>query len=96
MTPTLTADEELHWLALTMVPGLGARSANRLLERLRTPQAIFRASRSELENCGIAGATAQSIASGVAFEDAAAQQQKMAALRVSHADLVDRVLAREA
>lgn len=79
MTPTLTADEELHWLALTMVPGLGARSANRLLERLRTPQAIFRASRSELENCGIAGATAQSIASGVAFEDAAAQQQKMAA-----------------
>ncbi len=62
-----------------MVPGLGARSANRLLQRFRTPQGVFRASRSELESCGVAGGTAQSIASGVAFEDAAAQQQKMAA-----------------
>ncbi len=72
-------EETLHWLALALVPGLGARTAHKLIERFRTPQAIFRASRSELEHCGIPGSIAQSIASGCAFDDAAAQQQKMAA-----------------
>jgi DNA processing protein len=42
-------DEELDWLALRMVPGLRAQTAGKLLERFRTPGAIFRASRSELE-----------------------------------------------
>jgi DNA processing protein len=68
---------ELYWLALKLVPGLGTRTANKLLERLRTPQAIFRASRTELEAVGVSGAVAQSIASGCTFEDATAQQQKM-------------------
>ena len=49
MTPTLSNEEELYWLALRMVPGLGTRRIGLLLERLRTPQAIFRASASELE-----------------------------------------------
>ncbi len=75
----LTPEEELHWLALRMVPGLGTRKANLLLERLRTPQAIFRASRTELESCGLSGALAQSVASGCAFEEAADQQEKMRA-----------------
>jgi DNA processing protein len=38
---------------------------------------IFRASRVELEACGLSGSVAQSIASGCTFEDAADQQQKM-------------------
>lgn len=75
-TPTLTIEEELHWLALRMVPGLGTRRIGILLERFRTPQAIFRASASELEASGLAGALAQSIASGCSFDDAAGQQQK--------------------
>jgi DNA processing protein len=75
--PVVSRDEELYWLALKLIPGLGARTANRLLERLRTPQAVFRASRTELEGAGVSGAIAQSIASGCTFEDAAAQQQKM-------------------
>lgn len=75
--PVVSRDEELYWLALKLIPGLGARTANKLLERLRTPQAIFRASRTELEAVGVSGAVAQSIASGCTFEDAAAQQQKM-------------------
>ena len=73
----LSREEELHWLALKLVPGLGTRTSGKLLERFRTPQAIFRASRTELEAAGVSGAVAQSIASGCSFEDAAAQQEKM-------------------
>jgi DNA processing protein len=61
-----------------MTPGLGTRKAGQLIEIFRTPQAILRASRSELEAAGLSPALAQSIASGCAFEDAAAQQQKLA------------------
>ena len=75
--PFLSEEEELHWLALRLTPGLGARVAGRLLQRFRGPQAIFRASRTELEAAGANGAAAQSVASGCAFEDASAQQQKM-------------------
>src|SRR5580692_11571471 len=76
MTATVTVEEELHWLALRMVPGLGTRRIGLLLERLSTPQAIFRASASELEAAGLTGAVARSVASGCSFEDAASQQQK--------------------
>jgi DNA processing protein len=76
--PVVSRDEELHWLALKLVPGLGARTSNKLLQRLRTPVAIFRASRTELEAAGVSGAVAQSIASGCTFEDAVVQQEKMA------------------
>lgn len=78
-TPVLSREEELHWLALKLVPGLGTRTSAKLLERFRTPQAVFRASRTELEAAGVSGAVAQSIASGCTFEDAAAQQEKMIA-----------------
>src|SRR5258708_27394274 len=70
-------DEELHWLALRLVPGLGARNAGKLIERFRTPQAVLRASRTELEAAGVSGSVAQSIASGCAFDDAVDQQKKM-------------------
>jgi DNA processing protein len=73
----LSREEELYWLALKLVPGLGARSAAKLLDRFRTPQAIFRATRTELEAAGLSGAAAQSVASGCSFEDAAAQQEKL-------------------
>jgi len=73
----LTREEELHWLALKLVPGLGTRTSAKLIERFRSPEAIFRASRTELEAAGLSGAVAQSIASGTTFEDAAAQQQRM-------------------
>src|SRR5215475_5086042 len=74
----LSREEELYWLALRLVPGLGTRNSVKLVERCRTPQAIFRASRTELEQAGASGAVAQSIASGCTFEDAAAQHEKMA------------------
>src|SRR6476661_7493163 len=74
---TTSREEELHWLALTLIPGLGTRTAGKLIQRFRTPQAIFHASRTELEGAGLSGALAQSIASGCTFEDAVAQQEKM-------------------
>jgi DNA processing protein len=77
-TAVLSREEELYWLALKLVPGLGTRTSNKLLDRLRSPQAIFRASRTELEGAGVSGAVAQSIVSGCTFDDAAAQQEKMA------------------
>src|ERR1035437_3177982 len=76
--PVISREEELHWLALKLIPGLGGRTSARLLDRFRTPQAIFRASRTELEAAGVSGAVAQSIASGCTFDDAAAQREKMA------------------
>lgn len=62
-----------------MAAGLGTRKAGRLIEIFRTPQAIFRASRSELESTGISASVAQSISSGCAFEEAVEQQQKVSA-----------------
>jgi DNA processing protein len=75
--PRLSKEDELYWLALRLVPGLGTRKARQLLDAYRTPEAVFRASRSELEAAGIAGSVAQSISSGCAFEDAALMQQIM-------------------
>src|SRR5262245_27219948 len=77
-SPVLSREEEIYWLALRLVPGLGSRTSTRLLDRFRTPQAIFRASRTELEGAGANGAVAQSIASGCTFDEAATQQEKMA------------------
>ena len=72
-----TREDELHWLALKMAPGLGTRRAGQLIEHFRTPQAIFRASRADLEAAGLSRGLAQSIASGCSFDDAVDQQQKM-------------------
>ncbi|MBV9771992.1 MAG: DNA-protecting protein DprA [Bryobacterales bacterium] len=76
LAPAITKEEELHWLALALIPGLGRRKAGELITRFRSPQAIFRASRSELESSGLAGSVAQTIASGCTFDDAVDQQLK--------------------
>lgn len=76
-TAVLTKEDELHWLALRLVPGLGPRKAGQLLAQFRSPQSIFRASPDDLESAGLPGTLARSIASGCTFEDAVDQQQKM-------------------
>ncbi len=80
-----STEEELYWLALKMTPGLGTRRAGQLMETFRSPEAVFRASRSELEAAGLPGSVAQSIASGCTFEEALEQQGKM---RASGAQLI--------
>src|SRR5438309_8347201 len=73
----MTAEEELHWLALRSVPGLGTRRSVQLLERMKTPRAVFSASASELEGAGVPGTLARSIASGCSFDEAATQRELM-------------------
>ena len=75
-TAAITHEETLNWLALRMVPGLGTLGTLRLLEKLKSPQAIFRASPSELEAAGASRAQARNIASGCSFDDAVEQHQK--------------------
>jgi DNA processing protein len=89
MRPALSSDESLHWLALRMSAGVGTRKAGKLVEIFRTPQAIFRASKSELEAAGLSAAVAQSIASGCAFEEAAEQHEKVAKLGVELVPITD-------
>lgn len=79
LAPSLSADDELHWLALRLVAGLGTRRVHDLLYRFKTPTGIFRASVSELEAQGVSGAVARAIASGCVFEDAVAQHQRLKA-----------------
>jgi DNA processing protein len=58
-----------------MVSGLGALRSFRLIEKWKTPQAVFRASASELEASGLSPALARSISSGCSFEEAVEQQE---------------------
>jgi DNA processing protein len=77
--PALASSQEeaLHWLALRLVPGVGTYSTLRVLDRMKSPVAIFRASASELEAAGLSPAQARNIASGYSFDDAVDQQQRM-------------------
>jgi DNA processing protein len=79
----LSAEDELHWLALKMMPGLGSRKAVQLLQQFRSPKSIFRATVAELEGQGLSGSLAQSIASGCSFDEAIDQQARMKSLGVS-------------
>ena len=72
-----TDEQILHWLALALAPGLGPRKSRELLEHYGSPEEIFRASASELTAFGLHSATARNIASGVAFESAAAQHERL-------------------
>jgi DNA processing protein len=78
-TAVISQEEILHWLALRLVPGLGTVGSLKLLDRFKSPQAIFRASSSELEGAGMSPAQARNISSGCSFEDAIDQQNKMLA-----------------
>ena len=42
------AEDIFYWLALSLVPGVGSTLFKRLLERFKTPEAVFRASAKEL------------------------------------------------
>jgi DNA processing protein len=88
-TLAISSEEELHWLALRMVPGLGILRSMRLIEQWKSPQAVFRASASELEASGLSAALARSIASGCSFEEAVDQQEKLRAIEARVISLQD-------
>ncbi len=63
-----SATHLLEWLAISLTPGLGPTKARKLVEHFGSPEAIFRASLTELESTGIQAVSAQSLATGKSAE----------------------------
>ena len=68
------------WLALGLTPGLGSRLAGKLLREFRKPEAIFQASLTSLEACGLKAESAQAIHSQQPLKDAEQELAKIRAL----------------
>ncbi|HWG57658.1 MAG TPA: DNA-processing protein DprA [Candidatus Acidoferrales bacterium] len=75
----MDADYYLHWLALGLTPGLGARMAGKLLREFGSPEAVFRASLTALEGQRLPAAVAQAIHGGRPLSDAAKELGKVQA-----------------
>jgi DNA processing protein len=59
------AEDLFHWLALNLVPGVGSTLFKRLLDRFKTPEAVFRASAKDLRMIeGLAEKVVQAIGQG--------------------------------
>jgi DNA processing protein len=58
----------LEWLALSLTQGLGPTRCRKLVEHFGSPEAVFRASLTELESTGIQAVSAQSLATGKSGE----------------------------
>ena len=69
----------LEWLALALTPGLGPTKARKLVEHFGSPEAVFRASLTELEATGIQAVSAQSVATGKSAELAREELARAAA-----------------
>jgi predicted Rossmann fold nucleotide-binding protein DprA/Smf involved in DNA uptake len=54
-------DNVPYWLALAKVDGLAVRGAHKLVEYFGSCQAVYQASRTELEGCGLPARTARAI-----------------------------------
>ncbi len=70
-------EEALYWLALHLLPDLGARNALKLIQAFGGPPAVFHASVSELRSVGIRIAVAESIHAGISFDAAADELRKI-------------------
>ncbi len=73
----------LEWLALSLTPGLGPTRARKLVEHFGGPEAVFRASLTELEGTGIQAVSAQSLATGKSGEQAREEIARAAAAGVT-------------
>src|SRR5271163_4709981 len=65
------SDDYVGWVALALTPGLGARTAGKLLREFGSPDAIFNASLTALEGQRLPAAVAQSLHSRRPLSDAA-------------------------
>jgi DNA processing protein len=74
--PVTSRDRQM--LALSLTPQLGPTRVRRLFERIPEPEAIFRASLTELEAAGMPAASAQSIGLGDSLRLADAELKKVA------------------
>jgi DNA processing protein len=62
------ASHLLEWLAIALTPGLGPTKARKLVEHFGSPEAVLRASLTELEAAGIQAVSAQALATGKSAE----------------------------
>ena len=67
----METNDYLGWIALALTPGLGARTAGKLLAKFESPAAIFNASLTALEAEQIPASVAQAIHSGQPMSAAA-------------------------
>jgi len=70
MVSTRTDAAVQHWLALGRVEGLGIRSAQKLVEHFESPAAVYGASLTALEGCGLAAPVAQRLHKGEGLAEA--------------------------
>src|SRR5271167_2489181 len=66
----MDSDDYVGWVALALTPGLGARTAGKLLREFGSPEAIFSASLTALEAQRLPAAVAQAIHSQRPWSDA--------------------------
>jgi DNA processing protein len=62
-----------EWIALNMTPGIGPRAAAKLLERFGSAEAVFNATRGELESLRLRPEATESIRARALFEQAEAE-----------------------
>jgi DNA processing protein len=74
------SDDYIGWLALALTPGLGARTAGKLLREFGSPDAIFNASLTALEAQHLPAAVAQCLHSRRPLSDAARELAQVQAI----------------
>jgi DNA processing protein len=80
-------DEDFHWLALALIPGVGARTFQRLLQRFGNPEGVFAASRRQLEGVsGLKPRSVEAIKSWASVEQTT--RREMARMRALNCQLV--------
>ena len=76
-------DADLGWLALTLVPGVGARTFHRLIQRFGSPDRVFTARRSHLEQVpGLKKGSIDAIASRALIETAEKEMLRLRSLGI--------------
>ncbi|MBI2815498.1 MAG: DNA-protecting protein DprA [Acidobacteria bacterium] len=82
-------EEQINWLALRLVPGLGSRVALRLVNAIGSATGIFRASPTELEALGVQSHVVRNMAAGTVFEEAAKEAEQARQLGVAFINIRD-------
>ena len=78
-----TDEEQLHWLALRLLPGLGNRLAMRLVNTIGSATGVFRASPTELESLRVPSEVVRNLAAGTVFEEATREAEQARQLGAS-------------
>src|ERR1700733_4072593 len=77
---SMHSDDYVGWVALALTPGLGARTAGKLLREFGSPDAIFNASLTALEARNLPAAVAQALHSRRPLSDAARELAQIQAI----------------